>query len=92
MEIRSVSSSLTSDLNPQGQPANVKVALEREVKLFDRREQWLANYKVSFERRGDLLMEMFMLVYELVYMYGCALKVGCACVCGCACACVCVCV
>lgn len=44
MEIHSMTSS-TSELRFQGQPVNVKVVLEKEVKLFDRREKLLGDFK-----------------------------------------------
>ena len=47
MEIRSVASSMTSELSSQGQHGNVKAALEREVKIFDRREKWVGDFKVG---------------------------------------------
>ena len=46
MEIRSVASSMTSGMSSQSQLSNIKVALEREVKAFDRREKWVGDYKV----------------------------------------------
>ncbi|KAL8571094.1 hypothetical protein ACOMHN_010555 [Nucella lapillus] len=45
MEIRSTSSSVTSDLSVQSQLSSVKVALEKEVATFDRREKWLSTFK-----------------------------------------------
>ncbi|KAK7486049.1 hypothetical protein BaRGS_00022658 [Batillaria attramentaria] len=45
MEIHSVTSSMTSDLRSHGQPANIKYALEKEVKTFDRREKLLGDFK-----------------------------------------------
>ncbi|XP_076451548.1 uncharacterized protein LOC143287442 [Babylonia areolata] len=45
MEIRSVNSSVTSDQSGQGQLGGVKVALEKEVRTFDRREKWLSSLK-----------------------------------------------
>ena len=50
MEIRSVASSMTSELSSQGQHGNVKAALEREVKIFDRREKWVGDFKVGGPR------------------------------------------
>jgi hypothetical protein len=47
MEIRSETQSMASDFSSQGQMGNVKVALENEIKLFDRREKWLNDFKVS---------------------------------------------
>ena len=46
MEIRSVSSSEFS-FDIHGQPANVKNALEAEIKTFDQREAMVVNFKVS---------------------------------------------
>ncbi|KAK7093398.1 uncharacterized protein [Littorina saxatilis] len=45
MEIQSLNSSLTSDLSALGQPASVKVALEKEIQMFDRREKMLGDFK-----------------------------------------------
>ena len=47
MEIRSESNSFMSELSAQATLGSVKTALEDEVRLFDRREKWLADFKVS---------------------------------------------
>lgn len=45
MEICSESNSFSSDMSTYGPLGSVKIALEQEVSLFDRREKWLGDFK-----------------------------------------------